>query len=155
MARDFDTVHNCKYYPSNIDEAYEIQKAVTEKLGGNIGAWKLGGTNPWTREAFACSDAYWGPIFIEYVLDANEVNIIDWEFECEARAEAEIAFRLAKDVHPDEIVALEIDLPSLFDYVAPSLEFPINFYSDVVEHGLPSLIADLCGSGCLVLGAPV
>ena len=155
MERDFGTVHNCKYYPSDIDEAYEIQKAVTEKLDQKIGAWKLGGTNPWTREAFACSDAYWGPIFAENVLHAHEVNIINWGFECEPRAEAEIAFRLAKDVRPDEIVAREIDLPSLFDCVAPSLEFPVNFYSDVVDHGLPSLIADLCGSGYLVLGPPI
>ena len=155
MARDFDTVHHCKYYPSDIDEAYEIQKAVTEKLGGSIGAWKLGGTNPWTREAFECSDPYWGPIFAENVLSADEVNIINWEFECEPRAEAEIAFRLAKDVRPDEIVTREIDLLSLFDCVAPSLEFPVNFYLDVVEHGLPSLVADLCGSGCLVLGPPI
>ena len=138
--------------PDSLKEAYCVQQRVLEKLGWHVGGWKLGGTNQGTRNKFDCNSAYYGPIEEGKIIFGETENSFEWELPSSLRGEAEISFRLSPKI--DQLRELD-SLEDVFGYVdalAPSLECPYCTIVDVESLGLGALIADLCGSGYLILG---
>jgi 2-keto-4-pentenoate hydratase len=143
---------NARFVPDSLVEAYSVQERVVGKLGWHVGGWKLGGTNHGTREKFECKNAYYGPIEEEKIVYSESRNSFEWHLPGSFRGEAEISFRLSSKVDQlRELSSLE-DVFAYVDALAPSLECPYCTIDDVQSLGLAALIADLCGSGYLVLG---
>ncbi len=139
-----------KFLPSNIDEAYEIQRQVIDRLSLDVAGWKLGGTNEKTRKTFQCSSPYFGPIFSRKLF--NHCDKIDLSGLLEIKGEAEIVIRLSKNITELKFDDEVSDFKRYISAVAPSLELPSACYQNTAEGGLELLVADLCGTGALVVG---
>lgn len=142
-------VHNPNMLPVSIDEAYAIQRQVTHNLKRQVSGWKLGGTNTKTIEVFACSEPYFGPLFEDKTF-IHSTNV-DIKGLLEVKGEAELVFKLSKKVEAlTQDAALNIN--ELITDVAPAIEMPSACFSDMKTGGVKLLIADLCGTGALVIG---
>jgi len=140
---------NIHYMPEDIHEAYTIQKLVIEQLQNKVLGWKLGGTNPKTQAIFKCDSGYLGPIF-----SIGETTPTYFDNE-KLRGEAELTFRISKEIYNLNMNNI-LDSPLIyFDAVYPSIEFPHSQINNFHEVGMLPLIADLCGTGHLVVGQSI
>ena len=134
---------NCR--PQSDADAYEIQEAVIRRLGEAVGGWKVGA-------ASAGAAAFCAPIFGRMIrpspasYDPGELRLIG--------IEAEIAFRLGRDLAPraaaygrDEVIA-ETSLH-------PAIEVVDSRYADFRALARPFILADNFSNGGLVFGAAV
>ena len=137
---------------SSISEAYAAQSLVLDKLGWVVGGWKLGGTNRWTRSQFETSDVYFGPIQETKIFDIANNATEKIKLPYRMAGEPEIAVRLNQNVENLRPLTTLSDVYHYIECIASSVEFPTqgamqDGYSNVCD-----LIADLCGSGYLVIG---
>ena len=139
---------NLSFMPENEVQAYNIQKEVIKKLGFPVVGWKLGGTNSKTQQNFNCNSAYLGPVFS---VNNTKPCFLDYD---NIRGEAELTFRLGLRIESLSIDEIKKDPLQFFDMVYPSLELPFSSITNFKEVGMLPLIADLCGTGHLSLGAP-
>lgn len=123
-----------------------------EALGsGPAGAWKLGGTNAATRAAFATADAYAGPLKAEEVHHQPDAPLrLDRFVNALIEPEWVVAFDRDFPASPDRRDAAE--LRRSLAWIAPGLEIPDTVIEKPVAAGLPSLLADRCAAGALVIG---
>jgi len=142
----FSSNFDRKFMPKNEEEAYAIQKKVTDKLGKKVLGWKLGGTNIKTQTNFNCTSAYFGPIF-----SISEQTPAFFDYDA-PRGEAELSFRLNDNISNLNLNDINHNPFMYFDMVLPSLELPFSKINNFSEVGMFPLIADLCGTGHLVLG---
>jgi 2-keto-4-pentenoate hydratase len=138
--------------PATVEAAYDFAQATVRTLGRPVAAWKLGATTAATRRAFATEEVYFGAL-----LDSEA-----WFSESgdappaphRLRGEAEIAFRLACDIPPEESQEILSDGPGqIFDGWAPAIEAPYSCVENLLELGLRALLMDRCAAGALYLGA--
>jgi len=138
--------------PDSLDEAYLVQDELAKLLGWKVGGWKLGGTNRGTRQKFGCCAAYCGPIDSRRIIFSQNADFFEWTLPGPIRAEAELSFRLSSKIKSiNELTSIE-DVLKYVDACASSIEFPYCTLPDLEEAGLVGLVADLCGSGYLVIG---
>jgi len=135
-----------EFMPDDESQAYAIQNEVVQELGFKVLAWKLGGTNPKTQANFDCTSAYLGPIFS---LGDEKPAFFD---SAAPRGEAELTFRLSDKIRSLDSNGIKGDPMAYFDAVYPSLEMPYSRINDFHEVGMLPLVADLCGTGHLVVG---
>jgi len=140
-----------KPFVNNAEEGYLIQTLVLEKLGWNVGGWKLGGTNKFTRERFCCNKAYFGPIEKNHIFFAEEYKNPILHVDT-LQGEPEIAFRVKKTINRRSFIQSPCEVLKYFDYFAPALECPVSGISPHNYVNLGDLLADLCGSGYLIIG---
>lgn len=138
--------------PSNIAAAYGVAAATLICMARPVGAWKLGATTAGTRKTFSTDTIYFG-------------GLLEDEMWCVAdgaappaplilRGEAEIAFRLARDIAADaSATALFGEPAKLFDAWAPVIEAPYSCIENIPDAGLGALLADRCAAGALYMGA--
>ena len=137
--------------PTNRDDmarAYALSLALAEAEGGNVAAWKLGGSTAATRAAFETSEVYFGPVLHSEILDRpTALDIV----LSPLRGEAEIALRLKRDLPPRDArdAAAEDDL---FDIFAPVIECPWSVVENLPHARLPALLMDRCAAGLLLVG---
>lgn len=147
--------HWLDFIPDSLEQAYLMQGEIAEELRWNVGGWKLGGTNQSTMEKFGCRNAYYGPIDCDHVIYSENEDFFEWNLPGPIRAEAELSFRLSKKFDFfDKLNSIE-DVLEYVDVYAPSLEFPYCIIPDLDKAGLEGLVADLCGSGYLVIGQAI
>lgn len=135
--------------PGGVTEGMAI---ACEALGsGPAGAWKLGGTNAATRALFGTPNAYAGPLTIGeiYKQPITPLRLDDF---VSALIEPEwvIAFDRDFSASPDHRVTSE--LRCSVAWIAPGFEIPDTVIEKPVSAGLPSLLADRCAAGALVIG---
>jgi 2-keto-4-pentenoate hydratase len=131
--------------PQSDADAYEIQDAVILRLGEAVGGWKVGA-------ASAAASAFCAPIYMRMIrpspatYDAAELRLIG--------IEAEIAFRLGRDLPPrtaahdrEEVVAGVT--------LHPAIEVVDSRYADFRSLDRPSILADNFSNGGLVYGAAI
>ena len=117
-------------WPS-LDAAYV---AVCDALNGPVAAWKLGGTNEATRQAFNVSTLYFGPLYTDEVFAADQPMELPL---LQTQAEVEIAIRIGVNG---------------FDAWCFAAELPSCPLRNVAASGVATLVADRCGAGALILG---
>jgi 2-keto-4-pentenoate hydratase len=131
--------------PQSDAEAYEIQDAVIRHLGETIGGWKVGAGS-------AASAAFCAPMWMKMIrqspasYDTRELRLIG--------IEAEIAFRLGRDLPPR---AAPYDRAELTAGAAlhPVVEVVDSRYSHPRSLDRFSILADNFSNGGLVYGAAV
>lgn len=144
-----------EFAPESLEDAYKVQKKVTKTLNWHVGGWKLGGTNQVTRDMFSCHNAYYGPLDNSKIIYSENQNSFEWMLPATLRGEAEISFRLSSKVNMLRRLNSLDEVFGYVDAIAPSLECPYCSIPSVQSSGLATLIADLCGSGYLILGKVV
>jgi 2-keto-4-pentenoate hydratase len=131
--------------PQSDADAYQIQDAVTRRLGEAIGGWKVGA-------ASATTAAFCAPIFARMIrpspasYSAAELRLIG--------IEGEIAFRLGHDL-PARAAPYDRAEVTSGATLHPVIEVVDSRYADFQSLGRPSILADNFSNGGLVWGAAV
>jgi 2-keto-4-pentenoate hydratase len=134
---------NCR--PQSDADAYQIQDAVTRRLGHVIGGWKVGAGSP-TTAAF-CAPIYGSMIRSSPAsYHAAELRLIG--------IEAELAFRLGRDL-PARAAAYDRAEIAAEATLHPVIEVVDSRYADFRSLDRASILADNFSNGGLVYGAAV
>jgi 2-keto-4-pentenoate hydratase len=134
-----------EYRPQSDADAYQIQDAVTRRLGEAIGGWKIGVASPTTA-------AFCAPIFARMIrpspaaYTARELRLIG--------IEGEIAFRLGRDLPPRSTPYDRAEVTAGAT-LHPAIEVVDCRFVDPRALARPLLLADNYANGGLVWGAAV
>lgn len=139
----------------SLSEAYSIQKEVVCGLGWEIGAWKLGGTNLNTRKLFNCDELFYGPVNKTNIYQCKYGNAITFVSDRALMGEIEIAFRFSGPELPVQQLERSEEIFLYCDAFSISIELPQLGSFQHEYSNLEYLVADLCGSGYLLLAPPV
>jgi 2-keto-4-pentenoate hydratase len=131
--------------PQSDADAYQIQDAVTRRLGEAIGGWKVGAASPTTA-------AFCAPIFAR-MIRPSPASYGEAELRLIA-IEAEIAFRLGRDL-PARSAPYDRSEVTAGATLHPVIEIVDSRYADFQSRGRPSILADNYSNGGLVWGAAV
>lgn len=129
--------------PSSRNDAYQVQDLMTGALGGACG-WKvgLGKRDP---------EPYCAPIPLSRLHSTGATYVRRNEV---AQVEAELGFRLGRDVPPCEIPRNEADCVKLVDAVVPCIEIVETRLAEPAAGDPLWKLADLQANGGLVVGNP-
>lgn len=128
--------------PSSDAESYAIQDAQMRTLGP-IGGWKVGARSPG-------AEPNCGPLPASLVLPSPQV-FSRGRFPLQL-VEAELAFRLARDLPPRGAPYTEPDVVAAISSVHATIEVLDSRYEDLRKIDSPSLLADFMSNGALVVG---
>jgi 2-keto-4-pentenoate hydratase len=131
--------------PQSDADAYQIQDAVTRRLGETVGGWKVGAASPTTP-------AFCAPIFAR-MIRPGPASYSNAELRLIA-IEAEIAFRLGRDL-PARAAPYDRAEVTAGATLHPVIEIVDSRYADFQSLGRPSILADNYSNGGLVWGAAV
>lgn len=129
--------------PATRAEAYQVQDRLIGTLGGAC-AWKVG-------RAATSPEPYCAPISSARRVDNAGPYA---RFEGVARLEAELGFRLGRDVPPSSAVLSRSECVGLVDAIVPAIEILETRLAPAIAQDPLWKLADLQGNGGLVLGAP-
>jgi 2-keto-4-pentenoate hydratase len=128
--------------PVTLRDAYDIQDAVVARMG-SIGGWKVGAKSPLAEPTCA-------PIPGSLVLASPHRFASD---SLRLRGiEAEIAFRIARDLPPRSMPYTAADVFVAIESVHPAIEVVESRFEDFRETDSLSVLADLQSHGALVYG---
>ena len=126
----------------NLDDAYKIQKRQWQQCA-DVAAWKLGGTNFFTKELFKVKELYFGFLSSEnIIMDGDQKFNRFNDFELELCVKTPDDFNLDLDYSLDDIEGWN----KFF-----GLEFPNTSIVDLPSKGVAHLVADNCAAGSLVI----
>ncbi|MEX2597282.1 MAG: fumarylacetoacetate hydrolase family protein [Salibacteraceae bacterium] len=133
----------------DLEVAYDLQReAILERMlrGNEIIGLKMGFTSVAKMEQMGVHDLIWGRLTSDMLIsNGGSVNLASF---IHPRAEPEICFRIAKDIHGE--IALE-DLDEYVDAIAPAIEI-IDSRFENFKFSLEDVIADNCSSAGVVIG---
>ncbi|WP_456610801.1 2-keto-4-pentenoate hydratase [Blastococcus sp. SYSU DS0619] len=134
---------------TDVDAAYAVQEALVARRldrGAVQVGWKLGFTSLAKMAQMGVSDVIVGRLTSDMLVpDGGSVDLSRF---IHARVEPEVAYRLARDVSPDEPVD---DILSAVDAVAPALEIIDSRYQDF-RFTLADVVADNTSAAGFVIG---
>lgn len=130
----------------DLADAYAVQNEVFKRDDQTV-AWKLGGVNVVTRQAFQVDGTYAGPLAADSIMPARPIMHPD-NFGIQCQGELEILVRLG-DVQAFYRGELLVD--DLITAIAPAIECPASVLA-FPEDGIFALIADCCAAGSVVHG---
>jgi len=127
-------------------DAYAVQNEVFKRDDQAV-AWKLGGVNAATREAFQVDGTYAGPVAADRIMPARPIMHPN-DFGIQCQGELEILVRLG------DVAAFyrgELSVDDVITGIAPAMECPASVLA-LPEDGVFALIADCCAAGSVVHG---
>ena len=131
---------------ASFNEAYAIQGEVFCRDDQAV-AWKLGGVNAATRQAFRVDGTYAGPVAADSIMFARPIMHPN-DFSIQCQGELEILVRLG-DV--EAFYRGELLVDDVIASIAPAMECPASVLT-FPEDGVFALIADCCAAGSIVHG---
>lgn len=130
------------------EAAYAVQEQVAHTLrwlvAGEPGTWKIGVASSALRRTHARLPpaGVW----------RSPAHAADWPFNLRG-IEAEIAFRLGREITPREAMALEVrDAAAFIDAMCVSIEIADSRWTEGLKAPALNVLADLQSHGALVLG---
>jgi len=142
--------------PDGIDAAYAIQDAfhalATPSLGP-IGGWKIATTTKVMQQLMGIDRPCAGAIF-QSTIHRSPARLAAADY-VSLKIECEIAFRLARDLPPENAPFTATDVAGAIEAVMPAFELVDDRHAVYRETSALSLIADNCWNQGVVLGDPV
>lgn len=139
--------------PSTPDEGYQIQEALTKRLGQRVVGWKIAATNKRAQTLIGSDEPFAGPLFPTMLrkspatLPSNNFNM--------RMVEGEFAFKMSTDLPARSTAYSRHEVETAIASVHPAIEVADSRYSDWLSVGLPSLIADGAVSGAFIYGSGI
>jgi 2-keto-4-pentenoate hydratase len=136
--------------PATRAEGYAVQARLEARSRAPLFGWKIAATSKAGQEHIGVDGPLAGRILAEQVFgDGGEVP-----FGANAMrvAEAEFAFRMARDLPPRAEPYAVDEVLEAVDTLHPAIEVPDSRFEDFVTAGAPQLIADNACAHCFVLG---
>jgi 2-keto-4-pentenoate hydratase len=144
------------FYPSNVDQAYEVQKALIKsllsRLGGTRIGYKIACTNRLAQELLNIDTPFFGCLLSALTYAAPARPRADTFTH--RLIEAEFAFEISADVPAPNVPYTRDSISEFVQAVMPSIEIVDWRYTDWTTVGAPSLIADNAIHGAWIHGAP-
>lgn len=131
----------------SIDDGYDIQAVVAEKIGKPIVGWKLAQTTAPAQAAFGLAEATVSPLLEGMVVPSDTVFGAGRFHKPEI--EAEIVIELASAL-PGPSTREEVEKAAAGVRIA--IEVADTRYADKPSQGVPGVIADMNSCGALVVG---
>ncbi len=128
-------------------EAYLIQACLVERSTKEVIGFKAGLTSEASKKRFGVSEAVFGVISNKSEYISNELLI---ENTKTILIEAELAFRLSKDIYT--LNDIDKEVTELVDSVAPVIEMPLFHFKDIDALTGNNIIAANVGANKFLLG---
>ena len=138
--------------PKTAAEAYAVQDAAAAALGEKVAGWKVGATGAMARKLLKTRVPFAGRVYASRVLKTGAT--IPSDAHPMRGLEAEIAFRLDKDLPPRTRPYTRAEVRRAIGAVHPAIEIVSSRWSDWLAVGVHSVIADHGANGALVIGRP-
>jgi 2-keto-4-pentenoate hydratase len=137
--------------PQNLEEGYAIQEAMAAQHGGEVIGWKIAATSANGQRHIGVTEPLGGRLFAQFChpdgarLPAGPLHM--------RVAEAEFAFRMAKDLPPRAQSYATEEVMEAVDTLHLAIEVPDSRYWNFAGVGAPQLVADDSCACFFVLGA--
>jgi len=136
--------------PLSLEEGYAVQEAIATRHGGDVIGWKIAATSSAGQRHIGVTEPLGGRLFAKF-RHGNGARLPAGGLHMRV-AEAEFAFRMAKDLPPrgnpyatEEVIAAVATLHL-------AIEVPDSRYRDFARVGAPQLVADDSCACFFVLG---
>lgn len=136
--------------PGDLEEAYAVQAALFERLGGRRAGFFVGCSNPAIQEQLGLPAPYRAPLLVE-TLHESPLTIPAARFP-NLTLEVEFAFRLGRDLPPRERPYDQAEVADAVASLHPSIEIVASHLADWTHQPIWSIIADNGTDGGLVVG---
>jgi len=136
--------------PHSLEEGYAIQDAIGARHGGRAIGWKIAATSAAGQRHIGVTEPLGGRLFAQFchpdgaLLPAGKLHM--------RVAEAEFAFRMAKDLPPRGTRYSTEEVMAAVGTLHLAIEVPDSRYRDFATIGAPQLVADDSCACFFVLG---
>ena len=137
----------------SLDQAYEIQSALAEKIGGNFVGWKIGCTSKMAQEMSNTDEPFYGRMLAPTTF--NSPAIIDFSTLFAPIVEPEIAFRFGSELVPRNSPYGKNDVMDAVDAMYPAIEIVDCRYAKGWPIGILPTVADNGVHAAFVIGEEV
>ena len=137
--------------PQSLEEGYAIQEAMAAQHGGEVIGWKIAATSANGQRHIGVTEPLGGRLFAQFChpdgarLPAGPLHM--------RVAEAEFAFRMARDLPPRAQSYTTEEVMKAVDTLHLAIEVPDSRYWNFARVGAPQLVADDSCACFFVLGA--
>jgi 2-keto-4-pentenoate hydratase len=138
--------------PRTVEEGWRIQRRLDTHAAPAAG-WKLAATSAAGQAHIGADGPLAGRLYERCLVQSGSVLGVT-RMRMRA-AEAEFAFRLARDVNATGAAPTRAEVLDAIGQLIPAIELPDSRFVDFLAAGLPSMVADGLCCGFLVLGRPV
>jgi len=139
--------------PKTAKEGMQIQDALAEALGFEIGGWKIGCTSDYAQKLLKTDGPFAGRVFATRMFPSGT------KFGGSAYRmrglEGEFAFVLGKNLKPRKRPYTRAEVRAAVAEVRPVVELVDSRFLDWMTVNTPSLIADMGCNAALIVGAPI
>ncbi|MBO42545.1 MAG: hypothetical protein CMM28_02365 [Rhodospirillaceae bacterium] len=149
-ARKADSIITLDEYPANVEEAYEVQRAVASGYGEKIIGWKAAFTADAAMEMMKTDEPAYGPLFENATFECCE--IMKSPEYCLRRIECEYAFKMGATFVPRAEEYTTADVTEAVASVHPAIEVVHVRVDGALGVGARAVIADHCGNYAFVTG---
>jgi 2-keto-4-pentenoate hydratase len=139
--------------PGNLEDAYAIQAAYADISGSAVSGYKIGAASKQSQKLVGASGPFLARIFAGTTF-SSPAQISDGLFSTPA-VEAELAFRIGRDMEPRLAPYSREEIATAIDTVYPAIEICDNRFVDWRTVDLLQIIADNGFYGALVTGDPI
>jgi 2-keto-4-pentenoate hydratase len=140
------------HHPRSLTDAYRMQRAAATRWRDELVGWKVGATSLEVQKLFGISHPVYGPVFKRDVFESPARLKAD-DFQ-HLLLETEFAFRLGADLPPRSKPYACKEIAAAVEALIPALEIISPRFTRLTVDDIPQLVADFCGNGGAVFGAP-
>jgi len=136
--------------PDSRREGYQVQAEVARISGQSLFGWKIAATSQAGQKHIGVDGPLAGRLLDKRAFESGaEVSLSN---NIMMVAEAEFAFRMARDVPPRDSNYTTEEILAAVATLHPAIEIPDSRYEDFARVGAPQLIADCACASYFVLG---
>lgn len=126
--------------PESLAEGYAVQAIVAQKSGRRVAGWKIAATSVAGQRHIGVDGPIAARLLSEHVVGSGlGYSMANNLMRC---AEAEFAFRMARDLPPREEPYTVEEVMAAVSHLHPAVEIPDSRYADFARMGAAHLLAD-------------
>ena len=151
--RELHRSYNNEAAVKSLNQAYQIQAALAEKIGGDLIGWKIGCTSKMAQELTNTDEPFYGRMFASTTFDSPAT--LESKTLFAPIAEPEIAFRLGKELTPRSSPYGKNDVLDAVDAMYLAIEIVDCRYAKGWPIGILPTVADNGVHAAFVVGEEV
>jgi len=138
--------------PATLDDGYWMQKVAADLWGDEVVGWKVGATSKEVQKLFGIGEPVYGPVFKRTVFQ-SPARLEASAFQ-HLMLESEFAFTFRESLPARSTPYARADVLAAVDALIPAIEIISPRFKRLTVDHVPQLVADFCGNGAAVFGAP-
>jgi 2-keto-4-pentenoate hydratase len=139
--------------PKTAAEGMQLQDALAEQMGFEVGGWKIGCTSAYAQKLLKTDGPFAGRVFAARI-NRSGATLPGLIYKLRG-LEGEFAFVLGEDLKPRKRPYTRAEVREAVAELRPAIEVVDSRFADWLAVNTPSLIADMGCNAALVVGEPV